>query len=699
MKSIHLEADGVRYTVDLDRLSITRGNNVLASFSIAPVIEGAAATISEWNSMEPGHFTAALARDNTVHFALQHSLPCYWLETSTRFLRKLTYFSDGILHGGSWHSFVPDEWDRTWECKRDIEVAASGNYLTGSVDGDDGAGMTDPGDRPPTWIFNIPAHFCALKASKNEWMGFCMPYPHALGVVRYRMDHERFSLSFEAVQASCPESGCPRVYLQAGMREPYELCDRHYTLSKIAGLTKTNALKTHPDWWGHPYYKSYDDQLRTEREEGGYSGHLKMVDGKLRSVLNTARIRKWHSMVEEQTGLTGKLNVFLDQIYFNHYGGYDKVNEDLGGIQGLRKTIDEWRTRGVRTGLYFHPFTVSKDADFFKQHPEACLATNSLGVEYRHGVSVGSSGSAYFDWTHPATREFLLNTVEFLLSDKPGCLNADWLGINNTYGPDPRYYEFHDPDWGVGDLMHMKVQKLIYEKAKSVKPDCLVRRQSALAPFMEPYYDEAQLCEEWNGSTLNWWRRLRIASRLIRNNILGSDPWFVTLTKGYEYYHGFAAVTVPAMEASSHAIHPYIYWRPLQEKDFKRRKAGIQAYMNAPQWISDDKRVELTDEDSFITAWRKRTEGPLAGFYAALALSPRCIVTYDETRALVAASESRTADIPLPPQAKLKKVERVTHEGETAPHDYDMIDPHTLRTHVEDACGNTLYLRIVYSIE
>ena len=703
MDRFQIESAGVVYAIDGDRLVLRRGGTELADFRVAPILDGVPTAIAGWSALGDMHHVADLGGGDRLHFDVRLGAACLWLETDRAFLQSLTSLSDGRIGGDAWHSFIPDEWDRTWEIERDVEVCDASHFLGMNPDDPyrdqrcDGAGMTDPGDLVPTWIFNIPAHHCAWRASGEEWIGVCLPGAHAIGPARYRMHRQRFSLTFEAVGTTCPEAPCPVLYFQTGLREPYELCDRHHALSEALGLTRTDAGRDHPAWWAHPYYKSYDDQLRTEKEEGGFQGHLKEVDGELRSVLTTQRIVEWHAAVEAKTGLHGRVNLMFDQIYFNHYGDYRLVNIDLGGAAGFRRTIDELQARGVHVGLYFHPFTCSKEARFFKEHPDACLATNRLGLDYQHGVMVGSSGSVYFDWTHPATRAYLLDTVRFLLSDGPGCLNADWLCINNTYGPDPRYYTFYDPTWGTGDCMQLKVQRLIYECAKSAKPHCLVRRQSALAPYMEPWYDEGQCCEEWNGSTRNWWRRARIASRLIRHNVIGSDAWFVTLTKAYEYFHGLAVTWVPATYASSHTIHPYLSYRPLKEKDYRRRRAGMQAYMNAPQWMSDTRRVDLTDADVFVTAWRRRTEGPLAGFYAALALSPRCQVTYAEDQALISASESRSADVPLPPGARLLAVERVGHDGTTAPHEHEVLDG-AVRTHVEDAASETMHVRLRYAL-
>jgi len=704
MNDVQIELGNYIYRVDGDRLSISRGTYLAAEFRIAPSLDGQLVEIESWSRKSGQHYCASLVSGGTLHLTVELNRLCLQLEAAQPFIRELTLLSDGRFAGNHWHSFVPDEWDRTWDSRRDIAIAASSCYIGMNVDDKgagfepDGAGMTDPGDLVPTWIFNVPAHMAAFQVNDEEWAGICMPLPHAIGAVRYDMDRERFRLRVDTVQASCPENGCPKIYFETGLSDPYQLCDRHYALSEQLGLTRGRVTADHPAWWGHPYYKSYDDQLRMEQEEGGYVGHFKEVDGKQVSALTAERFKNWHAAVEEKTDLVGRVNTFFDQVYFARYGDYREINPELGGVDGFRAMIDEWRSRGVHTGLYFHLYTISKDSDFYKQHPEACLEPNSPDIVYTHGVQIGSAGVTFLDWTHPAARQFMLNNVTFLLSDKPGCLNADWLAINNNVGPDPRWYEFHDPDWGTGDLMQRKVQQLVYEHAKSIKSDCLVRRQSAMAPYMEPYYDEAQLCEEWNGSTDAWWRRARIATRLIRHNIVGFDPWFVTLTKGYEYYQGLAAVCVPATEASSHAIHPYVYHRPLKEKDYRRRKAGMQAYMNAPQSISDDKHVELTSEGAFVTAWRKYTEGPLTGFYAALAISPRGLVTFSPTQALISAAESRTADIPLPPNARLVSVDRVQHDGGVQEHAHELIDGPAVRLHVEDAAGPTMHVRIRYEL-
>ena len=294
----------------------------------------------------------------------------------------------------------------------------------------------------------------------------------------------------------------------------------------------------------------------------------------------------------------------------------------------------------------------------------------------------------------------MLDQVEWILSDKSGCLNADWLLINNNRAVDPRDWSFHDPDWGIGDLMSMKATKLVYEHAKRIKPDCCVRRQSPGDPYMQPWCDEANMCEEWNGQSTAWYRRSHIATRVLDNVIFHTDAWFVTLTKLAEYYFALAVFCPPEIESVRHAIHPYMYWREMRPKDYRRIRAGVQAYNNAPVVKGDGCRVNYSVGEQ-PEIWRKRSRGKLAGWYAALALHKRAFVTYSEQEARIAASQERRATVPLPPGAALKAVEAVPHEGEPRPYEYERTtldgEP-AIRLWVPDAGGETMYVRVQYDL-
>jgi len=91
----------------------------------------------------------------------------------------------------------------------------------------------------------------------------------------------------------------------------------------------------------------------------------------------------------------------------------------------------------------------------------------------------------------------------------------------------------------------------------------------------------------------------------------------------------------------------------------------------------------------------------LAGWYASLAITPRCFVTYSDCCALIGASESRTVCIPLPPKATTLSVKRVLHAGGEVDHPFELCntdDGPGVRLKVLDCGGDTLYTEIRYEL-
>ena len=684
------------YEVQGNRLVIRCGEREAASLCVAPVVEGEPTGLGQWRQLEEGHLTAAVVgrQGESVHLAEKFGRVCFWMETETDAFENLAYFSDVAIQGPGWHSFASDEWDRFWDVDVDAHVGVSSCYMTASVDGGDGRGMTDPGDQPPTWINNIQPRVFAWRTDAG-WIGLAMPGALPVGVTRGRMTRRRWALSFEALRPACREGEMPRVYFAPAIESPYDVLDVQRELSDALGLTIRKS-PDHPAWWSNPHYKLWDEMARQQNLQVFTFDE----DGNPHTVLTTENVLDWLGRVREHTGIQ-ELNLFFDQTYFYKYGDL-RVIDELGGVEGFRALIDRLRGEGTRVALYLHLYHVSEDVDLWKEHPEAFVKHKTdPNYSFQHGVKVGNAGLQHIDWTHPLGRDFMRKWVEFILSDKPGCLNADWLALNNNLGVDPRQFDFHDPDWGIGDLMQKKATELVYQWAKEIKPDCMVRRQSPLDAYMQPFCDRANLCEHWNGWMDPLYERGRIATRILRDVIFEADAWFLTITKGYEYYHGMSAWSAPETESVDHTIHPYCYYRELADKDQKRRRSGMQCTMNAPFNRTDLCRCEWDEATKTAVQWRKRTHGKLDGFYAALAISKRCLVTYSETKAVIGSSESRTARVPLPPGAEVTKVEQVLHDGATRPWEAtpcETLDGPGVDLYVEDAAGDVMHTVIHYTL-
>ena len=398
-----------------------------------------------------------------------------------------------------------------------------------------------------------------------------------------------------------------------------------------------------------------------------------------------------------------EMQTIFEQGVYRCYGDYTPI-DSLGGAKGFRQTVDGLREKGVRVCYYIHPFMVNRKAPIYQKHPEAFCEPKDRSVIVKYACENYDAEPEYalVDWTHPKGRQSILDQVEMILSSKKGSLNCDWLRSNHWRSPDPRYFKFHDPDWGIGDLMSKKVQQLIYERAKKVKPDCCVSKVAYAEPYMQPFADVNLLSEEWNGWTDSWYIRSRIVTRTIRGCAYITDPFFLTITKGYEYYMAMLVWCICETPEVEHAVHPYTYFRELAPKDFKRRRAGCTVQANAPLNVTDLIRVDPpTEVDGDPTVWRRRTHGRLAGFYAALALAKRAFVTYGEKEARIGTSETRYVRFPLPPGAKVGAVEMVGHNGKTRPWKADPIDTPDgpgLEMYVEDCGADALYYRVRYSL-
>ncbi len=680
---------GTDYILSGDRLRIVHRSDTVLDVCLSPVLDGEVAPITDWEKMGHNSYKASLGKFGEAFVCEQFDRLAFWIETPVKEFENVTYLSDGITSGEVWRTFVSDEHERLWDKKVDTNIPISSAYADlNSPDTDDElGGMTDPTDAPPHWIWNVHARVFALKG-RDLWLGMSIPGPWGIGVARLNMHKARFNLRFEYLQTGCTQGKMPVIYFCPGLADGFDALDEHRILSEKLGLMDLEP-KPHPEWWANPWYKYWDEWERL-RETGGIEAQPRNVIGKMQD---------WVKITQEKTAV-GALNLTMEQYCFRLYGDY-RPSEVLGTEEQVRSAVDAWRAEGLHVGHYIHPFIVNSKVPFYQEHPEAFCQPKDPDFLMDYALEPWDQENPQYapiDWTHPLGREFMLGQVEFLISSAPDCMNYDILRSNNWRSPDPRCYTFHDPDWGVGDKMTYKVQKLMYERAKSVKPDCLVTKCTALDCYMQPTYDILEMCEDWTHNTQFWYRRGQIATRLVRNRLMWTAAWFCTRTKGDEYYMAMSAWNVPETEAVTHTTHCYFpSWIPLTEKRFRRRKSGFHVYLNARQEASDECRV--TWDYEHLEIYRRKTVGPLAGWYGALALSPKCFVTYSETQALVGSSENRLDWVPLPPNAELEQVTRVLHEGceEEVEYVFDN-ERRSVQLYIEDCGGAVFYYRIKYEL-
>jgi len=681
---------GVDYRLANDRLRISRRNDTVLDICLSPTLDGEPVRIAAWEETGHNSYKASLGRHGAAFICEKLDKLAFWIETPVKQFQEVTYLSDGIISGDHWRTFASDEHERLWDKKIDTNIPISSAYAdSNSPDGVDNVntGMTDPADVPVHWIWNVHVRAFALKGSES-WLGVSIPGPWGIGVTRLNMRKTRFNLRFEYLHTGCTDGKMPCVYFCPGLTDGFDVLDEHRKLSEKLALMDLTP-KDVPGWWSNPWYYYYDEMKRQM--------HNGLITKGSVNVINL--LGEWIKTTQAKCDFK-QFNVPLEQDCYRLYGDY-RPAEIMGTEKDVRAAIDAWHTEGIHVGHYIHPFVVNTKVKFFQEHPEAFCKPKDPDFLMDYPLETFDKDNPKFapvDWTHPLGREFILNWVDYFLSSAQGCLNCDILRSNNWRSPDPRCYDFHDPDWGIGDMMTYKVQRLLYERAKEIKPDCMVTKISAVDCYMQPVCDAMQMSEDWTHNMQAWYRRGQVATRLMRNIIMGTDAWFLTRTKADEFFMAMLVWNWPDVEAVTHATHCYFpRWVPLAEKRFRRRKAGIHAYLNSPLSPSDECRVTWEFEN--LEIYRRKTRGPLAGWYGALALSPKCFVTYSEKQALVVASENRLDWVPLPPGATLDRVTRVLHDGDER--EYEHVHDEKARRiqmYIED-CGKDVFCyRIRYRL-
>ena len=688
MQIHRITLQGTQYFLSGDRLSVVHAGDRVFDVSLSPVFDGNKVQLSSWRQTAENRFETSLGEYGAAFLEARHGRLAYWIETPIEQFENATYLSDGRISGSKWRTFVSDEHEREWDVDIDTNIPISSAYAeSSSPDGSSQGGMTDPDDTPTHWIWNVHVRAFAM-AGLERWLGISIPGPWGVGVTRLNMHKCRFNLRFEVLRPGCTEGKMPVVYFCPNLADPFDVLDEYRELSEALGLMNL-APKQPPDWWVNPWYGYYDEMERQM--------HAGTISRESANVIDL--IRAWVAKAQE-TCDRRDFNINLEQGCYRLYGDY-RPAEILGSEREVRQIVDRWRTEGIHVGHYLHPYVVNTKVPFYAKCPEAFCKPKREDFFMEYPLEPWDNDNPQFapiDWTHPEGRAFMLGWVEYLVSSAPECMNYDVIRSNHWRSPDPREYDFHDPDWGIGDMMTYKVQKLIYEKAKSVKPECMVTKVAALDCYMQPTFDAMQIAEDWTHNMQHWYRRAQIAYRVQKNTLIWFDPWFCTRTKWNEYFMSMMAVAMPETQAVEHTTHPYYpSWRKLEQKHFRRRKAGMNVFFNSPVEPADESRVRWSP-DHFEAHRLKRT-GRLAGWYGALALGPKTVVSYNERQALLASSENRVVTVPLPPGAELLKVTCLLHDGKQKQCDYNAAGGGNVRLYVSDCGQDVLNYCIRYNLE
>ena len=239
-----LHCDGWDYVFDSDRLRLYYRDEEFVSLPLAPRINGRAVKLSKWRRVAEDRFTSSIVEgmikgDATI--AIREGHTAFWIETDETYFDTFTYFPESTFVGNAWQTYVSDGWDRLWNLDLDKEIGISSAYLDiMNVFGADGAGLTDPGDNPPTFVWNMPARAFSMKTGRG-FVGFSMPGALPVGVTRLAVQDRKLSVHFDALRPACREAGMPVIYLVPGLSGDYDVLSEHRAISDRLGITRKKS--------------------------------------------------------------------------------------------------------------------------------------------------------------------------------------------------------------------------------------------------------------------------------------------------------------------------------------------------------------------------------------------------------------------------------------------------------------------------
>lgn len=152
---IRIEWQGWTYVIEGQALKMCFDGKEMAALPLALIVNGERREPGAWREAGEDHYQAAVRGVGSAHVGVREGQVAFWLETRRKQFDSLTWFPGTTFRGDRWQSFVSDGWDRQWHKDLDKEVGLSSAYLDiMNVFGADGAGLTDPGDNPPTFVWN-----------------------------------------------------------------------------------------------------------------------------------------------------------------------------------------------------------------------------------------------------------------------------------------------------------------------------------------------------------------------------------------------------------------------------------------------------------------------------------------------------------------------------------------------------------------
>ena len=694
MKVLEWTHLGFRFSIVGRHIELFRGHARLARFDLAPRADSPV-RIGEFRR-EGTHAWATLAGGVEGKAVVDFSgdYVTYAVETSQKHFDELTYFPDSSLDGDLWHTFVWTQRDREWPIDEDVCVRV-GDTRPDTVSTRDGL-IVDPGDTPCYWPGRGCPRVCGAHHREVGWWGMCIPGPLPVCDTYFEMQRKRFNIRFDYLRPGCQDGFMPTVHFVLPLADPHDpytvmgpvgelndpwrlLAGRDYPESKFKGMAVCHPWEA----MQHAAGNAFAAPIPPAREGSPMNGDFLL--GLLRDLVAIEPSLKWHFP--------------LPQGWYKNIGDF-AIGENFGGEEGFRKLADDFRQGGHLINVHerFHHF--NDNSCVGREHPDWTARLRSGRPKPYWSPNEEDEGVAQImDVTREDVREHLKWQVKRFLSDEPGMLNMDGFQATGDHWPSALDYELADNDYAVGDLLAYKINKELILHGKSIKP------YAHFTGTNNPLYG---MTESWGTMEdhlplpIHTIQQLRLISNLYPTLQLHLVCCCTTRTKALTFWPLSVAVGCPQVDSPRIFSNPHLsaHWIELDDLYKRRLAASLVAYANSPRTadtVNVPARVEGEGLRLDVFAGRKRTQGPLAGFYGALSLGSRTIATYSEEKAVLMSTLGKTVHLPLPPGAVVEKVLAVSHDGAEKDHDHTGL-PDAVELHVPDAAGDTKLIEVKYRL-
>lgn len=707
MKALEVVRNGICYAVVGRQLVVSRGRITLARLDLCPRARESA-RIGEFRR-EGERIWAPLGgpAEGRAVLEARGGFMSYTVETSQPHFDTLTYFPSSELAGDLWHTFIWAQRDRAWDRWEDVTVRV-GEARPDNVDTREGP-IADPGEFPSYWPGRGGPRVCAAHSPELGWWGLCIPGPLPVCNTSFVMEKGRFGILFDYLHPGCDGGFMPTVYFTiplADSGDPYSIfgplwelsapwrlvAGRDFEPSRFAGLALC-----------HPW--------EAMQQAAGNAFTSPIPPARLGSPMNSEFLL---SLLSELAAIepSVKWQFQLPQGWFRNIGDF-AIGENFGGEAGFRDLAGRFRAGGHLLTVHerFHRF--NERSEVGGRHPDWVARLRPGRPKPYWSANEAEEGpTEIMDVTREEVREHLKGQVRRFLSDAPGCLDMDGFHPTGDNWPSMLDYELAHENYGVGDLLAYKLNRELFLYGKSIKPYALIQGQG-IEGVQVPLYGMSQgMCtmEDHLPVPIHTVQQLRLITSLLPSAELHIASYCTTRTKALVVWPLSVAIGRPEIDNPRAFTNAFLTadWIPMTEPYRRRMAAVLAAYANCPRsrdQINLPVRVEGDGLRLEVHGGRRHTAGRLAGFYSALSLGSRTVVTYSETRAVVVSTVAKTVIVPLPPNAAIEGVAAIAHSGQRSDHDYSLergcawaSTRETVRLHVPDSGGETKLIEIRYRL-